>query len=110
MKSCEKCRTTNGYFLCAKKEAPFRNFFQKSDGRGSNPRSRPWQGRALPTTPPSHLFISVAVSLSTTIDTILEPGLKVKNFFQKIQSSNIRKIHFFLTYINVCESVQVIVK
>ena len=26
----------------------------KSDRRGSNPRSRPWQGRALPTTPLSH--------------------------------------------------------
>ena len=25
-----------------------------SDRRGSNPRSRPWQGRALPTTPLSH--------------------------------------------------------
>lgn len=31
--------------------APFR---YKSDRRGSNPRSRPWQGRALPTTPLSH--------------------------------------------------------
>ena len=28
----------------------------KSDRRGSNPRSRPWQGRALPTTPLSHLL------------------------------------------------------
>ena len=27
----------------------------KSDRRGSNPRSRPWQGRALPTTPLSHM-------------------------------------------------------
>ena len=27
----------------------------KSDRRGSNPRSRPWQGRALPTTPLSHV-------------------------------------------------------
>ena len=26
----------------------------QSDRRGSNPRSRPWQGRALPTTPLSH--------------------------------------------------------
>ena len=26
----------------------------ESDRRGSNPRSRPWQGRALPTTPLSH--------------------------------------------------------
>ena len=30
------------------------DFRQKSDRRGSNPRSRPWQGRALPTTPLSH--------------------------------------------------------
>ena len=29
--------------------------FDESDRRGSNPRSRPWQGRALPTTPLSHL-------------------------------------------------------
>ena len=31
--------------------------FRKSDRRGSNPRSRPWQGRALPTTPLSHLCL-----------------------------------------------------
>ena len=30
------------------------SFRYKSDRRGSNPRSRPWQGRALPTTPLSH--------------------------------------------------------
>ena len=30
--------------------------FYKSDRRGSNPRSRPWQGRALPTTPLSHFL------------------------------------------------------
>ena len=29
----------------------------ESDRRDSNPRSRPWQGRALPTTPLSHVFI-----------------------------------------------------
>ena len=28
----------------------------ESDRRGSNPRSRPWQGRALPTTPLSHIM------------------------------------------------------
>lgn len=28
----------------------------ESDRRGSNPRSRPWQGRALPTTPLSHIY------------------------------------------------------
>ncbi len=31
--------------------------YLKSDRRGSNPRSRPWQGRALPTTPLSHLYV-----------------------------------------------------
>ena len=30
----------------------------ESDRRDSNPRSRPWQGRALPTTPLSHLSVS----------------------------------------------------
>ena len=33
----------------------FRVSIKKSDRRGSNPRSRPWQGRALPTTPLSHI-------------------------------------------------------
>ena len=33
----------------------------KSDRRGSNPRSRPWQGRALPTTPLSHLLCLCAL-------------------------------------------------
>ena len=32
------------------------SFRYKSDRRGSNPRSRPWQGRALPTTPLSHIM------------------------------------------------------
>ena len=32
------------------------SFRYKSDRRGSNPRSRPWQGRALPTTPLSHVL------------------------------------------------------
>ena len=41
-----------------KEEVPYLpDFFplNKSDRRGSNPRSRPWQGRALPTTPLSHI-------------------------------------------------------
>ena len=33
----------------------FGGFSEESDRRDSNPRSRPWQGRALPTTPLSHL-------------------------------------------------------
>ena len=36
-----------------------------SDRRGSNPRSRPWQGRALPTTPLSHLQCVWVVWLTT---------------------------------------------
>ena len=43
----------------------------KSDRRGSNPRSRPWQGRALPTTPLSHLWCQLSDYLSDKIyDTI----------------------------------------
>ena len=37
-----------------KKSTPYGVLFFASDRRGSNPRSRPWQGRALPTTPLSH--------------------------------------------------------
>ena len=37
-------------------------FLFQSDRRGSNPRSRPWQGRALPTTPLSRLFLSLYLS------------------------------------------------
>ena len=38
-----------------KKKHSNRSAYFSSDRRGSNPRSRPWQGRALPTTPLSHL-------------------------------------------------------
>ena len=44
--------------------------------RGSNPRPRPWQGRALPTEPLAHV--------SNTSDIILNKQKTVKNFFQKI--------------------------
>ena len=37
------------------KKEPGKILILKSDRRGSNPRSRPWQGRALPTTPLSHM-------------------------------------------------------
>ena len=37
-----------------KKARKLNSWLLKSDRRGSNPRSRPWQGRALPTTPLSH--------------------------------------------------------
>ena len=50
----EKCQLRNvpKYSLTQKSLCKSRGF--KSDRRGSNPRSRPWQGRALPTTPLSH--------------------------------------------------------
>ena len=60
-----------GYGLTPqKKKAPcfcMMLFLFQSDRRGSNPRSRPWQGRALPTTPLSHLFVSLYLSDSFTI-------------------------------------------
>ena len=40
--------------------------FRKSDRRGSNPRSRPWQGRALPTTPLSHLYLYLLLTEAAT--------------------------------------------
>ena len=44
-----------------KKEAFTKLPLNESDRRGSNPRSRPWQGRALPTTPLSHLLVCIAL-------------------------------------------------
>ena len=44
----------NHCILCLYKKALRLLRASKSDRRGSNPRSRPWQGRALPTTPLSH--------------------------------------------------------
>ena len=40
------------------KRDPLLRISRKSDRRDSNPRSRPWQGRALPTTPLSHVLLS----------------------------------------------------
>ena len=43
------------------KRHPSGCLLNESDRRGSNPRSRPWQGRALPTTPLSHVFVVYCV-------------------------------------------------
>ena len=60
----------------AKQKAPCRSrtLISESDRRDSNPRSRPWQGRALPTTPLSHVHtlktahrIFIYSSLSQTL-------------------------------------------
>ena len=45
-----------------------------SDRRGSNPRSRPWQGRALPTTP-------LSLIAPATMDNIHYPAQIVNSIF-----------------------------
>ena len=54
---------------------------EKSARRDSNPRPRPWQGRAPPTEPLAHILLSLAVRLKTS-DIIPRSALKVKHFFQ----------------------------
>jgi hypothetical protein len=56
---------------------------KKSDRRGSNPRSRPWQGRALPTTPLSQMSCE-EVRSSSTRHIIPDIIVVVKCFFEKI--------------------------
>lgn len=53
-KTLTRYKTIN---LRNEKTAIFGGFF-KSDRRGSNPRSQPWQGCALPATPLSHICFS----------------------------------------------------
>ena len=53
----------------------------KSDRRGSNPRSRPWQGRALPTTPLSHLWCRLREYLSDKIYDTIYSGVCQMFFF-----------------------------
>ena len=53
---------------------------EKSARRDSNPRPRPWQGRAPPTEPLAHIILSFAVRLKTS-DIIPQPVPKVKHFF-----------------------------
>ena len=53
---------------------------EKSARRDSNPRPRPWQGRAPPTEPLAHIILSFAVRLKTS-DIIPQPVRKVKHFF-----------------------------
>ena len=51
---------------------------EKSTRRDSNPRPRPWQGRAPPTEPLVHLLVDCS-----TMDMISESYLAVKYFFDK---------------------------
>ena len=53
---------------------------EKSARRDSNPRPRPWQGRAPPTEPLAHIILSFSVRLKTS-DIIPQPVPKVKHFF-----------------------------
>ena len=53
---------------------------EKSARRDSNPRPRPWQGRAPPTEPLAHIILSFTVRLKTS-DIIPQPVPKVKHFF-----------------------------
>ena len=53
---------------------------EKSARRDSNPRPRPWQGRAPPTEPLAHIILSFAVRLKTS-DIIPRLVRKVKYFF-----------------------------
>ena len=55
--------------------------FLGSARRDSNPRPRPWQGRAPPTEPLAHILLSLAVRLKTS-DMIPRSVPKVKHFFQ----------------------------
>ena len=54
--------------------------FLGSARRDSNPRPRPWQGRAPPTEPLAHFLLSLAVRLKTS-DIIPRFVQKVKHFF-----------------------------
>ena len=58
---------TTSFFASKSLGIPHTPLFTWSDRRGSNPRSRPWQGRALPTTPLSHLLLSITVSCEQII-------------------------------------------
>ena len=53
---------------------------EKSARRDSNPRPRPWQGRAPPTEPLAHIILSFAVRLKTS-DIIPQPVQKSSTFF-----------------------------
>ena len=63
-----------GIKKCTKKHRINGVKINKSDRRGSNPRSRPWQGRALPTTPLSLICL-------TAIAIILYNNIVVNTFF-----------------------------
>ena len=65
----------------------FRN--KKSARRDSNPRPRPWQGRAPPTEPLAHIVLKY---LSSTKYNILYVPLYVNTFFNFFYFSQVRKI------------------
>ena len=80
----------------------------QSDRRGSNPRSRPWQGRALPTTPLSHLlFICISDKIYNTGQFCICQMFfeKILNFFSAIFFSN-----FFSTFFTLFKTVKLIEK
>ena len=69
----------------------------ESDRRGSNPRSRPWQGRALPTTPLSHIMtIPFQNSHYFTLFTVC-----CQSFFTKIPQQLFFLQLFFLQFYNL---------
>ena len=69
----------------------------ESDRRGSNPRSRPWQGRALPTTPLSHIMtVPFQNSHYFTLFTIC-----CQSFFTKIPQQLFFLQLFFLQFYNL---------
>ena len=69
----------------------------ESDRRGSNPRSRPWQGRALPTTPLSHIMtVPFQNSHYFTLFTVC-----CQSFFTKIPQQLFFLQLFFLQFYNL---------
>ena len=80
-----------GAFWIIKKE-PGKILILKSDRRGSNPRSRLWQGRALPTTPLSHLFCFTRSCLPQRQDILYQTKFGLSNVFLK-KLKNFKKLH-----------------
>ena len=65
----------------------------KSDRRGSNPRPRPWQGRALPAEPLSHFLRSVDRN-NTYYTTHKEKCQHLFLFFYHIKMSTLNSTFF----------------
>ena len=86
---------SNGISYCIKKLRSKSEF--ESDRRGSNPRSRPWQGRALPTTPLSHIMtVPFQNSHYFTLFTVC-----CQSFFTKIPQQLFFLQLFFLQFYNL---------